>query len=197
MPFKTLYNRRQDEATWLPLSWYVNDALELQWVDQDLQIKRTSALPKTHLRGMIVQHKPNFMPHMMTCKYTICIAEGLSPEMERLVAIKELMHLYFGPDGGKSYATDNAIVLENHIEEMFVTSADITSPQVEAEKLALWMAISVLTTATARNDFRARALAQDITPEEIAGELHAPLHTTKALLSRQYDQEVSNLMTVF
>ena len=117
--------------------------------------------------------------------------------MERLVAIKELMHLYFGPDGGGIYATDNAVVFENHINEMFGASADVSSRQYEAEKLALWMAISLLTSETARTAFQAQLLQGSITVEAVAARLHAPVHTTKALLSRQYDSEISNIMTTF
>ena len=117
--------------------------------------------------------------------------------MERLVAIKELMHLYFGPDGGGIYATDNAVVFENHINEMFGASADVSSHQFEAEKLALWMAISLLTSESARTKFQQELHDQATTIEAIAGKLHAPIHTTKALLSRQYDSEISNIMTTF
>lgn len=197
MPFKTLYNKRQGEPGWLPLSWYVEDATMLQWVGQDLQIKRTKALPKEHLRGMIIEHKPGFMPHMLTCRYTIFIAAGLSREWERFVALKELMHLYFGPNGGGEYRTDNAVVLENHINEMFEQSADISSHQVEAEKLARWMAISVLTPGTTRKEYQKSLLAEELSVKDIADELHIPVNIAKALLSRQYDMEISNLMTTF
>lgn len=197
MPFKPLYNKRQGESEWLPLSWYVEDAKLLQWVGEDLQIKRTDALPKEHLRGMIVEHKPNFMPHMLTCRYTIFIAAGMSREWERFVALKELMHLYFGPNGGGIYRTDNAVVLENHINEMFEQSADISSHQVEAEKLARWMAISVLTPATARKQFQNALVAEEKSIGAVADELHVPVNIAKALISRQYDMEISNIMTTF
>ena len=188
MPFKALYNRRQTEATWLPLQWYVDDALNLSWVD-DVQIKRTSALPKTHLRGMIIRHNTGNMPHALTFTYSIYIAAGLTPEFERFVIIKELMHLYFGPDAG-TYATDNQVALENHMQEMFAASADISSPQVVAEKKALWMAISVLTPETDRQNFRDNGIPIGT----VTGTLHVPPHTATALLSMQFDHEISNLL---
>lgn len=195
MPFKTLYNKRQGEPEWLPLSWYVDDALDLQWVAQDLQITRTNALPKAHLRGMIIEHRPNFMPHMLTCRYTIFIAAGLSKEWERFVALKEIMHLYFGPNGGGIYRTDNSVVLENHINEMFEQSAAISSHQVEAEELARWMAISVLTPATVRKDFQKSLAAGELSIGDIANKLHIPTNIAKNLISNQYDMEISNIMT--
>ncbi|MCH2486290.1 MAG: ImmA/IrrE family metallo-endopeptidase [Erythrobacter sp.] len=169
----------------------------LQWVGQDLQIQRSHALPKKHLRGMIVEHKPAFMPHMLTCRYTIFIAAGLSKEWERFVALKELMHLYFGPNGGGIYRTDNAVVLENHINEMFEQSADISSHQVEAEKLARWMAIALLTPATARKAYQEALKAEETDMEKIAAELHIPVNIAQSLISRQYDMEISNIMTTF
>lgn len=196
MPFKTLYNRRQAEAVWLPLEWYLKDANELSWAYDSIQIKRTTALPKSHLRGMIIQHSQGYMPLAEPCRYTIFIAAGLTPEMERFVAIKELMHIYFGPNGGgRIYATDSQVTFENHMQEMFANSADIRSPQVKAEKRALWMAIAVLTPETERQKFRKKVHDEndDLTVADVAAELHAPLHTTKALLSLQYKAEISNL----
>lgn len=193
MPFKTLYKRRQAEAAWLPLAWYVTDAKELSWVDDKIQIKRTKALPKTHLRGMIIQHNPGFMPHALTAAYTIFIADGLSREMERIVLIKELMHLYFGPNGGVG-ATDSQFVLENHMQEMFAASADIRSHQYRAETQAIWMAIGVLTPESERMKYQAQVQTGEMTIDQVASNLHVPLHTTKALLSHQYDQEISRIL---
>ena len=194
MPFKTLYTRRQKEAEWLPLQWYVDDAKELSWVDDCMQIKRTKALPRSHLRGMVIQHNPGLMPHALTCEYTVFVAHGLTREYERLVVIKELMHLYFGPNAGSIYATDSQIALENHMQEMFAASADIRSHQVEAEKRALWMAISVLTPEVDRMEFQAKVETSKLSVEAVAAKLRVPVHTTKALLSRHYDQEISNLL---
>ena len=137
------------------------------------------------------------MPHMLTCRYTIFIAAGLSKEWERFVALKELMHLYFGPNGGGIYRTDNAVVLENHINEMFEQSADISSHQVEAEKLARWMAIALLTPATARKAYQEALKAEETDMEKIAAELHIPVNIAQSLISRQYDMEISNIMTTF
>lgn len=193
MPFKTLYKRRQAEAEWLPLAWYVADAKELSWVNHKIQIKRTVALPKTHLRGMIIQHNPGFMPHALEFTHTIFIASGLSPEMERIVLIKELMHLYFGPNGGIG-ATDSQVVLENHMQEMFAASADIRSHQYRAETQAIWMAIGVLTPEHVRMRYQAQVMSGENTIEAVAATLHVPLHTAKALLSHQYDQEISRIL---
>jgi hypothetical protein len=194
VPFKTLYKRRQAEAVRLPLAWYVNDAHELSWVNGNIQIKRTAALPKTHLRGMIIQHKPGFMPHALECKYTIFIAAGLSREMERMVLIKELMHLYFGPDGGGIYATDSQVVFENHMQEMFASSADIRSHQYKAETMALWMAISVLTPESDRLTFQASVASGEMTVDQVAAALRVPPHSANALLSHRYDQEISSIL---
>ncbi|PZT91006.1 MAG: hypothetical protein DI637_02895 [Citromicrobium sp.] len=192
MPFKTLYNRRQAEAERLPLSWYVDDANELSWAFNSIQIKRTTALPKSHLRGMIINHPPGFMPLSEPSPYTIFIAAGLTPEMERFVLIKELMHVYFGPGG--TYATDSQVTLENHMQEMFANSADIKSHQYEAEKLALWMAISVLTPETNREAFRDNVASATMSFEDVAAQLRIPVHTAKALLSEQYRSEISNIL---
>lgn len=138
---------------------------------------------------MIIRHNAGNMPHALTFNYSIYIAAGLTPEFERFVVIKELMHLYFGPDAG-GCATDNQIALENHMQEMFAASADIRSPQVIAEKEALWMAISVLTPETDRQNFRDNSVP--IT--DVTATLHVPQHTAKAMLSLQFEHEISNLL---
>lgn len=132
------------------------------------------------------------MPLSVSSPYTIFIAAGLTPEMERFVLIKELMHVYFGP--GVVYATDSQVTLENHMQEMFANSADITSHQYEAEKLALWMAISVLTPETKRKEYRDQVADASMSFEGVAAELHIPIHTAKALLSAQYRSEISNIL---
>lgn len=194
MPFKTLYKRRQAEPKVVPLSWYVEDAKELHWVDNCIQIKRTTKLPKAHLRGMIIRHDGGFMPNAKDCRYSIFVAAELSREMERLVVIKELMHLYFGPDGG-GCATDSQVVFDNHIQEMFASSADIKSREYKAEKQALWMAISVITPEEHRLSCREAVTNGTATIEQIAADLRIPIHTTSALLSPQFDHEISNLLS--
>lgn len=193
LPFQTLYRRRQTTTSVLPLSWYVSDAEELSWVEK-IQIKRSRALSKTKLRGLVVRHNLGFMPHNLVANQTIILATGLTREEERFVAIKELMHCYFGPDGGGIFATNTEINFENHMNEFFGNSAAIGSHQVKAEKQALWMAMSVLCTEQQRRDYRHDVHKNDKAIAAVASDLRVPERTAAAFLSNQYEREISEIV---
>lgn len=194
LPFRRLYHNRQSGNEVEPLSWYLTDAEELSWVSR-INIKRSLALSKTHLRGLVILHKPGFMPHEMTANYTIVIAHGLSPEEERFVAIKELMHIYFGPDGGGTYATTSEIELENLINEMFVGSVTTRSNQYQAEGKALWMAMAVLCRENTRRELAAKADGRDEYYKEVAERLRITENRARILLSDRYEAQVGILLS--
>lgn len=193
MPFQTLYHRRQAINTVQPLSWYVTDAEELSWIDK-IQIQRSLALSKTKLRGLVVRHNLGFMPNCLVANQTIILADGLTPEEERFVAIKELMHCYFGPNGGGVFATNTEINFKNHMNEFFGNSAAIESHQVKAEKQALWMAMSVLCTEQQRRDHRYAVHKAGKPISDVASELRVPTRTAAAFISDQYEREISKIL---
>lgn len=175
-----------------PLSWYLTDAEELSWVTR-IYVKRSKALAKTHLRGLVILHKPGFLPHELTANYTIITADGLAPEEERFVVIKELMHIYFGPEGGGVYATSSEIELENLINELFVGSLT-KSRQTAAETKALWMAISVLVREKDRRETRKQFEADPTKLPEIAHHWRLTERRASLLFSDRYSREVESLL---
>lgn len=193
LPFKKLYHSRQAANEVEPLSWYVTDAEELSWVSR-INIKRSAELAKTHLRGLVILHQPGFIPSQLTSNYTIVTAAGLSPEEERFVVIKELMHIYFGPEGGGVYATTSAIELENLINEMFVGSVTTKSKQTDAEAKALWMAMSVLCPEGKRREHAQRLAKDSNYISEVAKTLRITEHRAHVLFGEQYAREVASLL---
>ena len=192
MPYKTLYKRRQSEADFLTRDWYIKDALELSWVS-GIAVKVSERLDKARVRGMIISHGPNFL-HDLNANYTVIVADGLAPEMERFIVIKEVMHCYFGPNGGH-WATDTAMSLDNHMRKFFGNSATVQSLADEAEKKALWMALGVLCSERKRLSYR-RSVFHDktMTFEDVARELMVATHTAKALLSKQFEDEITHIL---
>lgn len=192
MPYKTLYKRRQGEPEFLARKWYIDDAQELSWVS-GLTIKASDRLDPERVRGLIVSHGPNFI-HGLEANYTIIVAEGIAPEMERFIVLKEIMHCYFGPNGGH-WATDTSMSLDNHMRKFFGNSATVISAADEAEKKALWMAIGVLCPEHVRLDYQ-RAVLHDKTMkfEDVAKKLVIPVHTAKALLSKQFEDEITHIL---
>lgn len=193
MPYKTLYSRRQGEADHLPIEWYLNDAKELSWVD-DIYIKRSRALPKSHLRGLIVAHSSGYIPHSLSSNYTIILAHGLEPEMERMVAIKEIMHCYFGPDFGGKYATNSQIALDNHLKAFFGRSFATHSHAEEAEAKALWMALGVICPEHRRQQFKAEVAENPKAADTICDTLQIPRHHVAALLNHQFETEIAEIL---
>lgn len=161
---------------------------------EDIHIKRSDALPKSHLRGLVVAHCGGFIPHNMSANYTIIIAAGLDPEMERLVAIKELMHCYFGPDFGGKYATDSQFALDNHLKAFFGSSFAIHSHAVEAEAKALWMALGAICPEHRRQYFKEQIAADEMTVEDVAGILRVPRHHAAALMNHQFETEIAEIL---
>ena len=134
------------------------------------------------------------MPKLAAADHTIILAVGMSREEERFVSIKELMHCYFGPDGGGIFATNSEITFENHMNEFFGNSAAIESHQVKAEKEALWMALSVLCPEQTRRDYQAAVMAKETTIDAVASELRVPERTAAALLSTQFEREIASIL---
>ena len=194
MPYRQLYSRRQAEATFLTRNWYIEDAKEVSWVAEgSLNIKVTDHLLKERVRGLIIWHDENFFPDL-DAGYTIIIAEGLPQETERFVVIKELMHCYLGPFGG-DYATSNPHSLESHMRALFGNSFTVRSRAYEAETKALWMALGVLTPENYRLQLRQEVLVSKVkTFENVAQELMIPVHTAKALLSKQFEDEIAHIL---
>lgn len=130
--------------------------------------------------------------------YTIIIAEGLSPEYERIVVIKELMHCYFPPSPEMiKFVTGTQIALDNHFRVLFGGSAAlIRSAQILAERMAIWMAIGVICTEHRRAEMVAAVKAGDMSHQDIVSELRIPLVTAKALISSQYPDEISGLLNM-
>ena len=147
-----------------------------------------------YLRGLIVNHGAGYMQHCLVADYSIILATGLDRDEERFVTIKELMHLYFGPDGGGIYATNSEITFENHMNEFFGGSAALDTSQVKAEKQALWMAMSMLCPEQTRRDYQDSIKAGQAV-EEVAKELRAPVRTVKAFMSPQYEREISDILS--
>jgi hypothetical protein len=194
LPFHALYRNRQNEAPYLPRQWYLSDAEMLQWVGKDgVLIRRTDKLDPSMVRGMILHHPVGFI-HEMKNSYTILVAAGLEPEVERVIVIKELMHCYFGPDGGGIFATDSQMALESHLQKFFGNSFALRSHATEAENKALWMALAVICPENTRVQYRAKAKDDPNAIQELAEELRIPLHQAKALLSPQFDSEIKSIL---
>lgn len=152
----------------------------------------SSRLDKARVRGLVISHSPGFI-NGFEANYSIILADGLSPEMERFITIKELMHCYFGPSGGSS-ATDTAMTLDNHFRKFFGNSATIESAAAEAEVKALWMAIGVICPERDRLEFQRAVEQRTMTFEDVAKTLMIPVHTAKAMLSKQFEDEISHIL---
>lgn len=161
---------------------------------EKIHLKRSHVLPKSHVRGLVIAHQAGFIPHSLAANYTIIIAAGLEPEMERMVVIKELMHCYFGPDFGGAYATSSQIALDNHMKAFFGRSFATHSHAEEAEAKALWMALGVICPEHRRQQFKEQLAAGDCTIAQVAAGLRIPNHHAAALLNHQFETEIAEIL---
>lgn len=191
MPYRKLYHKRQLQAdNALPRQWYVDDALELNWVES-ITLRATDAMPVESIRGFIVR-RPHVPNNGLTSDFFVVLADGQDPYYERFVTIKELMHCYFEADGGA--ATDSAIILDTHMRQFFGASATTQSLHVQAEYTALWMAMGMLCREPQRVEFRRAFEEGEITLDAIVEELKAPRHVVRRLLTDQFEDEIRAIL---
>lgn len=194
MTYKSLYNDRQAEADYLPRGWFIEKTEALQWV-RNISIKRNSDLDGDKAKGFIVRKTVEMHGGIPRYDYFIRVAENLTIEEERFVVLKELMHCYFGPTPENvKYAIGTSIVFNTHFRQMFGDSAmSSDSPHVQAEKMAVWMALGVLCPEHVREAYVAKA-GEPGGIEEIAGEQIIPIKQAYNLTSSQYEDELANIL---
>ena len=190
MDYKTLYNARQKEPPKVSRGWYVDEATSaLPWV-KSIRIEIEDSLKKSLLSGFVCRSGMIAHGGLEYYDYKVILASDLTEAQERFVAIKELMHCYFDPND-VSYATDSAVALENHIRQMFDEYGSRTRSQhVQADGMALWMALGVICPAHIREGY----LGTKAAPEEVMSELNIPLKQAQNLLSDRFDVEISQIL---
>ncbi|WP_174287270.1 hypothetical protein [Sphingomonas bacterium] len=169
--------------------WYLDDASRVHWV-REITIKVEPDLDKSVLAGFIFRSARVQHGGLSKYDYTIILAGNLSEQAERFVSIKELMHCYFDPDKVE-YATDTAVALENHMRQMFDESGSgKRSLHVQADGMALWMALGVICPAHIRDAYLASAKSAPA----VADELNIPIKQAQNLLSDRFDIEISQIL---
>ena len=189
MLYKPAYLSRQQQETHLPRQWYFDDASMVHWV-RSIVIKVEPGLDKDVLAGFVFRSARIQHGGMSTYDYTIILGGNLTEQAERFVAIKELMHCYFDPEKVE-YATDTAVALENHMRQMFDESGSgKRSLHVQADGMALWMALGVICPAHIRDGY----IAGGIMARDVAKELNIPVKQAQNLLSDRFDIEISQIL---
>ena len=100
----------------------------------------------------------------------IVIARGLDPYWERLVVVKELMHIFDDPER----ATDSGEKFENLLNA-FITPSENPCPQMESEVACLWMALGILCPETARSHYSELRKKKQIDDESLSHIFKLPL----------------------
>lgn len=190
MPYTQAYKERQKHGVNLPLSWYVDDACELSWVD-GIDLVAVEDLNPEHVIGYIVKHDGS-LAAKLTHNYTVCVAQGLERPVEKFIVIKEIMHCYFNVDDGSQ--TDNSFVLEAHMREMFGNSATTQSSQVRAENLAFWMALGLVCPEAHRLELQAILREDESQLDALAVGLGVPSGILNLLVSPQYEDEIREIL---
>jgi hypothetical protein len=189
LDYKSLYNARQREGEYVPRQWYVDELKRLPWV-RDVSIKTEESLKKSVLSGFVCRSGMVSHGGLEYYDYNVILASDLALPQERFVAIKEVMHGFFQPDD-VSYATDSAVALENHIRQMFDEYGSMKrSKHVQADGMALWMALGVICPAHIREGY----ITDGVPPGQVAQNLTIPEKQAQNLLSDRFDVEISQIL---
>jgi hypothetical protein len=192
--YKALYDDRQREGEFLARDWYIKKTLALPWV-RKISIKRTPLLNPALLRGLVIRKTVEVAGGIPSFDYYIRVADGMAIEQERFVVLKELMHCYFGPSPENlQYATGNAIVFDTHFRQMFGDSSIAPdSPHVQADKMAVWMALGVLCPEHVRQQYIGIACTAGGL-SKVAEKQVIPIKQASNLISDQYDDELARIL---
>lgn len=189
MSYKPVYLARQKQALCRTRAWYLDDACRVHWV-RNIKIKAEPNLDKSILAGFIYRSARIEHGGISCYDYTIILAGNLSERAERFVAIKELMHCYFDPEKVE-HATDTAVALDNHMRQMFDESGTgKRSLHVQADGMALWMALGVICPAHTRQAY----LTEGTAAQKVADDLNIPIKQAQNLLSDRFDIEIGQIL---
>lgn len=119
----------------------------------------------------------------------IVVARELPREWERLIIVKEMMHLF---DSAKE-ATDTDQKFEDLLAD-FSGAGPIRSDQMEAETKAFWMALGVLCPEGRRMELRKDVKDGKKTFYDVALELHLPEMHMGRLLDSLYEKIIKVLI---
>jgi hypothetical protein len=183
VPYKDLYQYAQNLK--IPVSRNVlrDKAVEISGVPKVSHVRTGMDLGVT--RGLWLTPQ-NSNHHLVTqCGNNVIVtARDLNRCWERMVYLKELMHLFDEP----SEVTSNREDFDNLLAEFASLGPIERSPQMTSEIIALWRALAILCPETQRQEFAAEREAITVDDYEIALRLRIPQVQVPRLFSPAFER---------
>lgn len=186
MPYRALYTLRQQVAEpCLDLSWFLSEVRQTTWANS-IEMISTDGFEDTYIRGFIVRTPAS--DHGLTSDYKIVTSSSLTPLKQKIVCMKELMHV-LRPDMDEQ--NSSAIVLDNSLRQFFGHSGVTPSLAVMSENMTFWMALGLVCPESYRVKIKAQYHANNSCIGTIAASIELEESQARALISEQYESEIS------
>ncbi|GAN89831.1 hypothetical protein Gbfr_007_288 [Gluconobacter frateurii M-2] len=194
MSYAQLYDAIQGHDIYIERNIVRDHVLSLKKADR-VTVMRTKRFTPAICRGMYLSPSNKSHPFTVVAgKHAILVAHGLNQCWERLIVVKELMHLL----DGASEALDTGEQFDRVLSEIVVNSGSVCA-QTRSEFKAFWKALGVLVPEAKRLKLRADwlkakkegVLSADI---DIAHKLKIPATYIPSLFSDQYSRQLSSIL---
>lgn len=194
MSYARLYDAIQGRQIYIKRNVIRDETLSITGVDR-VSIIKTSRFSPDVCRGIYLS--PQSAEHPFACtvgQHAILISRHLNQCWERLIIVKELMHLL---DGDKE-AIDTGEKFDRVLSEIFVNSGTVCA-QTQSEFRALWMALGVLVPEKFRLSLRdawrqAKSNGVISADLDVAHKLKIPAIYIPVLFSPAYAHEVGSIL---
>jgi hypothetical protein len=121
--------------------------------------------------------------------HVILVARGLTYEWERMIVIKELMHML---DGDK-HATDSGAKFETVLTELMLGGSADRTPETDAEIRAAWRAIGLICPEKIRKQYKATRCPTGADDPEIAKALKVPVSYVGLMFGANFENRLADV----
>ncbi|WP_156428716.1 hypothetical protein [Magnetospirillum sp. XM-1] len=190
MPYRDLYEICQKQSLHIPRNFIKSEVLRLTGKEK-IRVVCTDSDPSL-CRGMFISFGNNESNIARQCGCdVIVLARGMNRCWQRIVYIKELMHLF----DAHAESTFGGHEFDTLLSEMSGAETPTRSPQWRSEIKAFWMALACLCPEDKRINFMELRKSGKIDDYSIALQLRIPQQYVPRLFQQNYGliiQEILN-----
>lgn len=189
MTYKKIYQHCQGFTTPVRRNLVRDELLKITGVRRLMVVK--TGLDVSTCRGFYLSARNTDHPFVKQVGgHVVVLARDQEPAWDRLVFVKEALHLLDDP----IEATDSGDELEAQLNELTGPGNPIRSPQMKAELQCYWMALSLLCPETRRQEFIKQREAGEITDYDVALGLRIPEKAAQRLFLPNFLELINKIM---
>lgn len=194
MSYAQLYDSIQDHSLHIGRNTIKESVLSITGVNS-IKILRTRKFTPDICRGLYLSPRStqHFLPSTMG-QNVIFVAAGQTKCWDRLIVVKELMHLL----DGDAEAVDTGETFDKLLSDLFIGST--SGSQSNSEYIAFWRALGVLAPEKIRlqekeNWKKEKAKNNQSADYDVALKFKIPAAYIPFLFSEEYDTEISKILS--